>query len=153
MVELMDVHLHFSYLCVGLCNCCVYMYVYGYSMYEGVCITTLTYFICNPDKLIFLYLCREKLSKTMTNHSHYVTWTNSFLMYGSQCLTVILFFILKPSIWFTTFTNNTTSCGTKELCCCYGRTPWMEELCFRDLAFSSRCTPVWYFGVLLWAWL
>lgn len=40
----------------------------------------------------------EKLSKTVTNHSHYVTWSNSFRTYSSQCLTVTLIFILKPSI-------------------------------------------------------
>lgn len=90
---------------------------------------------------------QKKLSKTVTNHSHYVTWSNSFRTYSSQCLTVTLIFILKPSIWFTMFTNTQHHVGQKS------SVVVMAALCFRDLAFSSRCTPVWYFGVLPWAWL
>lgn len=43
----MDFHLYFLYLCVGICNCCVCMYLHAYST---LCITIVTYSMCHPDK-------------------------------------------------------------------------------------------------------
>lgn len=58
----------------------------------------------------------------------------------------------KLSIWFNMFMN-AHHVGQWEQCCCYGSTQWMAGLCSREVAFSSWCMQVWYFGDLPLAWL